>query len=122
MTKKTMRAALGATLKAEEESIKSRFDRAEALLEAKSSAPPPPTPEKVVVTVEKVKRDSFTMPIDEYELINTIKKRCLKMGFNATKSEILRGALQSLNQLSDDALDNLFRDLRKIPTGRPPMK
>ena len=64
-------------------------------------------------------RDSFTVPATDYERILTIKKRCLKTGTGASKSEVLRAGLTALDALSDRDLQSLFKKLPKVKTGRP---
>jgi len=73
------------------------------------------------VKAKKVKlvRDSFTMPETEYAVIAELKKRCLKAGVSAKKSEILRAAVAGLVKLSDSAVVTAIRRLDVIKTGRP---
>jgi hypothetical protein len=118
MTKKSIKSALGATLKAEEDAIKSRFERAEAIIEQKFEKPvPKPQPQPPVI--EKVIRDSFTMPSTDYALIGELKKRCLKSGISITKSEILRAGLLALNGLDQTSLTRIVGELAKVKMGRP---
>lgn len=67
----------------------------------------------------KLVRDSFTMPNAEYAHIAALKKRCLKAGLAAKKSEVLRAAIANLVKLSDIALLAAIRRLEVIKTGRP---
>jgi hypothetical protein len=131
MPMKDRRAALGNSMKAEEEAVKSRFERAETLL-ARNDAPslatpetiaPPPLPHRNGVREEepRVKRDSFTMPVADYELIATLQNRCLKAQTRANKSEILRAGLIALSALSEEDLAALVESLPKVKTGRPPV-
>lgn len=119
MPKKDMKSALGASLKAEEQAVRSRFERAESAMgEGKSATRTQPLPKGV----GRVIRDSFTIPDDEYEMISLIKKRCMKVGVSANKSEVLRAGLAALNGMSDRELANVFQDLARVKTGRPPTK
>ncbi|MHC5719383.1 MAG: hypothetical protein ACYTX0_46875, partial [Nostoc sp.] len=68
---------------------------------------------------EKVIRDSFTLPSGDYELIATIRQRCLKSAVNATKSEVIRAGLHILQSLSDKELIRAIESLEKVKTGRP---
>lgn len=128
MTKKSMKSALTSSLKAEDEAVRNRFEQAERLLEEKTQQAfsqqrnlqrPPledaPQPEKK----EKVIRDSFTLPSYDYELIATIRQRCLKSAVNATKSEVIRAGLHILQSLSDEELLRAIESLEKVKTGRP---
>jgi hypothetical protein len=116
MAKKNIKAALGASMKAEENSFKNRFDRAEAIFgKEASSTPQTVAPDKT----SRVIRDSFTMPEDDYGLIAEIKKRCLKAGLVVNKSEAIRAGLNALNSMSDKELLSVIEGLTKIKPGRP---
>lgn len=120
MAKKDMKIALGASLRAEEQAVRSRFEKAETALgrqkpSARQEQPKPDGESKVI-------RDSFTIPGDEYELISQIKKRCMKVGVGVNKSEVLRAGLAALDAMSDRELASLFGKLARVKTGRPPAK
>ena len=121
MPKKDMKSALGASLKAEEQAVRSRFEKAESVMGQGKPSPrvQPPPPGN---GAGKVIRDSFTIPGDEYELIAQIKKRCMKAGISASKSEILRAGLAALNAMSDRELAKVFQTLARVKTGRPVAK
>ncbi|MBD2302332.1 hypothetical protein [Nostoc sp. FACHB-190] len=128
MTKKSMKSALTNSLKAEDEAVRSRFEKAERLLEEKtepnSSQLTTSQPHDIVepAQLQKVIRDSFTLPSGDYELITTIKQRCLKSAVNVTKSEVIRAGLQILQSLSDEELVQAINGLEKVKTGRPSAK
>jgi hypothetical protein len=120
VAKKDMKSALGASLKAEEQAVRSRFEKAESVIGGGK-----PTPRAQVQPrngADKVIRDSFTIPGDEYELISKIKKRCMKAGVSANKSEVLRAGLAALNAMQDRELAKVFEGLSRVKTGRPPVK
>lgn len=119
MPKKDMKRALGASLKAEEQAVRSRFERAESAMGEGKFAP---RTKHQPNGVGRVIRDSFTIPDDEYELIAGIKKRCMKAGVSANKSEVLRAGLAALNEMSDKDLAKVFQDLARVKTGRPSTK
>jgi len=81
---------------------------------AKPAAPRPAKSQR-----PEMVRDSFTMPENEYAVINALKKRCAAAGVPAKKSEILRAAIANLARLSDAALLAAIRRLAVIKTGRP---
>ena len=112
--KRNIKDKLGASLKAEDESVSKRFQRADTELARKSAAK---TEESQ--STEKVIRDSFTMPLSDRELIKTIKKRCMKAGIDTNKSEILRAGLAALDAMNDKELMALFEGITKVKTGRP---
>src|SRR2546427_11390597 len=71
------------------------------------------------VPLEKVTRDSFTMPSTDYEKISQLRARCLKAGLSVTKSEIMRAGLHALERLSLEHLREVITSLEKVKTGRP---
>lgn len=124
MTKKSMKSALTNSLKAEDEAVRSRFEKAERLLEEKTEPNSNQLASQGQNIVEpseqqKVIRDSFTLPSGDYELITTIRQRCLKSAVNVTKSEVIRAGLQILQSLSDEELVQVLNSLEKVKTGRP---
>jgi hypothetical protein len=119
MPRKDMKKALGASLRAEERAVKSRFERAETALGGKKSRTDRQSPAEAPA---KVIRDSFTIPEAEYELISRIKKRCMKAGVSANKSEILRAGIAALDRMPDGELARAFESLARVKTGRPPVK
>lgn len=121
MAKKDMKSALGASLKAEEQAVRSRFEKADSVLGRQQKAPvrqEQPKPDGA----GKVIRDSFTIPSDEYELISRIKKRCMKAGVGVNKSEVLRAGLAALDAMPDRELTRMVQGLTRVKTGRPPVK
>ncbi|PLZ85923.1 hypothetical protein CEN44_21145 [Fischerella muscicola CCMEE 5323] len=122
-----MKSALTSSLKAEDEAVRNRFEKAESLLEERtqqtSSQPTDELPQAKdalqPVRNQKVIRDSFTLPSTDYELIAAIRQRCLKSAVNATKSEVIRAGLHILQSLSDEELVQAIESLEKVKTGRP---
>lgn len=122
MARKDMKKALGASIKAEEDAFKSRFEKAESALGGKRSASRPEPKVNGAAKADKVIRDSFTMPTTDYESIGRIKLRAMKGGFGTNKSEILRAGLAVLDQMTDKELLRVFEKLPKVKPGRPTMK
>jgi hypothetical protein len=121
MSRKDMKKALGASLKAEEQAVRSRFERAETVLSNKQ-ATPAPKEQPPRNGAGKVIRDSFTIPDSEYQLISRIKTRCMKAGIDSNKSEVLRAGLAALDAMTDQELAKLFEKLPRVKTGRPPAR
>ena len=69
--------------------------------------------------IEKVTRDSFTLPSTDYEKIGQLRAKCLKIGLSLTKSEIMRAGLHALERLSAENLREVVESLEKVKTGRP---
>jgi len=136
MPTKDRRAALGNSLKAEEEAVRSRFERAETALARNDFGPSvsgeaaekedsplrrvPASEQRFVEEEPRVKRDSFTMPLVEYELIAALQKKCLKAQTRASKSELLRAGLMALAAMTEEDLARVVEELPKVKTGRPP--
>ncbi|MEP0820274.1 MULTISPECIES: hypothetical protein [Trichocoleus] len=117
-----MKSALTTSLQAEDQAVKSRFEKAESLLGDKlpsNSQPMASTPEVKEQSPERVIRDSFTLPSGDYELIAAIRQRCLNSAFNATKSEVIRAGLHALLEMPEEELIRIISNLEKVKTGRP---
>ncbi len=67
----------------------------------------------------KVVRDSFTMPLEDYEQLKALKKQCLAQGVSIKKGELLRAGIMALTALDSNALLALLERVEKIKTGRP---
>ncbi|MDA7418340.1 hypothetical protein PGB34_18385 [Xenophilus arseniciresistens] len=68
---------------------------------------------------EKLVRDSFTMPPQDFGLIAQMKERALAFKRPAKKSELLRAGLQVLAKLSDAQLKKALDALTPLKAGRP---
>lgn len=73
----------------------------------------------VVTEKQKLVRDSFTMPKQEYELIDALKGRLLVLSTAAKKSELLRAGIVMLATLSDSELLAALARVPSLKTGRP---
>lgn len=89
--------------------------------EGVSIAKPKKPPQRVnkEVDPERVVRDSFTMPSDDYGLIAELQIDSAKLGIIMTKGEILRAGLRSLAGMTDAQLKKAVAKVEKIKTGRP---
>ncbi|NEQ52900.1 MAG: hypothetical protein F6K11_22630 [Leptolyngbya sp. SIO3F4] len=115
------------TIEAEENAVRSRFEKAESLLgekrkktkRAKGEGEQGKQPKKVKPSKSKVIRDSFSLPKDDYGLIKNLQKRCLGLAQSVSKSELVRAGLQALVKMPDAELVKVLSSLEKIKTGRP---
>mgnify|MGYP006170509945 FL=1 len=82
-----------------------------------------PAQAKAAPKAEKVKakliRDSFTMPREDWDLIQYLKERTLVFKRPTKKSELLRAGLQALVGLSDAKLQAALEKLTPLKAGRP---
>jgi hypothetical protein len=81
------------------------------------AAPPAPPLKK-----DKLVRDSFTLPREDFELIAALKDRALDFKRPTKKSELLRAGLQALAKLEPAALRAALEALRPLKAGRPKNK
>ena len=87
---------------------------------AAAPAPAPALPTKEVRAKKpKLVRDSFTIPKDEYAVIEALKQRANALAQPVKKSELLRAGLKMLAGLSDAALRSALQAVPSIKTGRP---
>jgi hypothetical protein len=70
----------------------------------------------------KLIRDSFTMPEHDVARIKTLKQRCMKLGMDVKKSELLRAGLLAMEQLEDRQLQGLVNQVERLKPGRPAKK
>lgn len=92
----------------------------------KTAATKEPVAERKEAPVKEVKakkpklvRDSFTIPKDEYAVIDSLKDRAIGLSHPVKKSELLRAGLKLLAGLSDAALRTALQSVPSIKTGRP---
>ena len=67
----------------------------------------------------KLVRDSFTIPKDEYIVIDSLKIRAGKLGQAVKKSELLRAGVKALAAMSDIQFKAALSNVPTIKTGRP---
>lgn len=89
----------------------------------KAAAPKTTKPVKVAkpakVKKPKLVRDSFTIPKDEYVVIDALKTRAGKLGQPIKKSELLRAGIKALAAMSDIQFKAALSNVPTIKTGRP---
>lgn len=73
----------------------------------------------VKVKKPKLVRDSFTIPKDEYVVIEGLKMRAGKLGQAVKKSELLRAGVKALAAMSDIQFKAALSNVPTIKTGRP---
>jgi len=71
---------------------------------------------------DKLVRDSFTLPQEDFALIGALKDRALDFKRPTKKSELLRAGLQVLAKLDQTALRATLEALRPLKAGRPKNK
>jgi len=86
---------------------------------AAKKAKPAAAPEVAKVHKPKLVRDSFTMPKDEYQVIEALKRRALGQGRHVRKSELLRAGIRALAAMNDRALLKAVDAIPTLKTGRP---
>ena len=130
------KSALAASVQAEREASQGKvprfdkFERAEAALRkpedphrtrvgAPATSGTNRTAHARTIALEKVIRDSFTMPSRDYKKITQLREKCLKAGLSATKSEVLRAELHALEDMTVENLRQVVQSVEKVKPGRP---
>ena len=67
----------------------------------------------------KLVRDSFTIPKNEYAVLDALKLRAAKLGWPAKKSEVLRAGVLALSGMGDAAFLASLTGVPAVKTGRP---
>lgn len=98
---------------------KARTARKAPARPAAKKASPKPAADKPVKAKQKLVRDGFTMPANDFALIDTLKERLLSARRPTKKSELLRAGLHALAALSADKLLATVNALEPLKTGRP---
>ncbi|WP_341763556.1 hypothetical protein [Candidatus Tisiphia endosymbiont of Beris chalybata] len=93
-----------------------KFAKADQIFESDSKFPNQDTSTN---NANKVIRDTFTISVKDYELINLCKNKLLTKHYSANKSEIVRAGLIVLSQMSDEDMLLSIQKVEKIKTGRP---
>jgi hypothetical protein len=68
---------------------------------------------------KKLVRDSFTMPAEEHQVIDKLKKKIRTTGSEVKKSELIRAGIALLDTLSIRALVAAINQVPNLKTGRP---
>ena len=85
----------------------------------KPAAKPVKVAKPAKVKKPKLVRDSFTIPKDEYVVIDALKVRAGKLGQAIKKSELLRAGIKALAAMSDIQYKAALSNVPTIKTGRP---
>jgi len=105
-----MKSALGASLKAEEQAVKSRFESTESVPAENVDLDQEQTdPEES----DQLVRDDFTL------LISRIKARCMKAGIRVNTNEVLRAGIAALDALQDGELVRSLQGELPVMTDKP---
>jgi hypothetical protein len=67
----------------------------------------------------KLVRDSFTIPKNEYTVLEDLKLRAAKLGRPVKKSEVLRAGVMALAGMGDAAFLASVTSVPAVKTGRP---
>jgi len=93
--------------------------KAKTVAAAPVAAPAPQPVKPPKAHKPKLVRDSFTMPKDEYQVIDALKRRALGLEKQVRKSELLRAGIQALAAMSDRAFLKAVNEVPTLKTGRP---
>lgn len=99
--------------------VKRAARKAKTAVAAPVAAPAPQAAKQAKAHKPKLVRDSFTMPKDEYQVIDALKRRALGLEKQVRKSELLRAGIQALAAMSDRAFLKAVSGVPTLKTGRP---
>lgn len=68
---------------------------------------------------DNVIRDTFTLPKSDYDLIEKCRNKFLENKISITKSEIIRIGVNLVSKLPNSEINNSYKLIEKIKTGRP---
>jgi hypothetical protein len=134
MPKKSFTGKLHRTIEQQDQTLQDRFTAADSVL---LNSPKEELKKHAVKPVDKtskkksaikpvfrdgdlVIRDTFSMPVGDYELIDTLRGKALKQMMTVTKSEIVRAGLLLLDSLEGKDLKTALIRVEKVKTGRRP--
>jgi hypothetical protein len=107
---------LRSTVVQQDAALVSRFDQADSVL---LKAPESTTELRPVTQKSSVIRDTFSMPLNDYALIEKLRIIANKEGRSSTsKSEVVRAGLQALDALTGQHLVEALGRLEKLVPGR----
>ena len=86
-------------------------------------SPAMPVPKTADVAAAKLKqklvRDSFTIPKQEYAVLAALKQRAIRLQRPVKKSELLRAGIAALQAMPDTELLSALQAVPSLKTGRP---
>lgn len=119
MAKKDFSSALRSTALQQKSVVEDRFSRADSVLLNPAAAPAPvPLPVSEPAAKALVIRDTFSLPPEVHELIESTRQAAAKEGILLNKSDIVRDALTMLGSLSQEQLLERMRNLKRLKPGR----
>jgi hypothetical protein len=123
MAKRSMKKALGASLKAEEQAVKNRLKtktvgrkKVKRLAKAKTVRAPKARAARSEETVQVMADGSSSYSEDQ--MISRIKRRCLKAGIRVKRSEVTRAGVAAIDAMNDSDLESLFESTRRSTASR----
>lgn len=123
MSKKDFGAKLSQTRASQDKALEERFEKADSLLLAPAApmpaaAPPKMTAPRVAKDPTLVIRDTFSLPHDDYALIDELRQAAARQGIIATKSEMVRAGLRILRSMSAEEVGKAVLQLERLKPGR----
>lgn len=113
------RDQLQKTVAAEKKSLDDRFAKADEALGSVKSPVPAPSPQ--IPQKKRVIRDAFSIPEDDYELIEKIRDRLVReLAMVRNKSEVVRAGLKLLYAMDAEQLREAVEAVERLKPGRPP--
>lgn len=113
------KAAPKAAVKAAAKPVAAPAAKPVAKVTAPKAAAKPAAPKVEKAKKPKMVRDSFTIPKNEYDVLDVLKQRAVKLGSPVKKTELIRAGMKAIAALSDAAFKAALAAVPSLKTGRP---
>lgn len=104
--------------KSVDEKLKSFQDKSDRFKNAESFFSENKEENKKDTTINIVKKDIFSFPLNDYKLIDENINRAINFKKIMNKSEVIRAGLKSLSKLDDNGFVEIINSVEKIKKGR----
>lgn len=102
--------------------VEDRFAKAESFFGDAQSPVQDEAPVLSEPLAPKVIRDTFSLPPNDYALLDQLRVRALTLGQAVNKSEFVRAGLQALMSMPEQDFRQAIAQIEKIKPGRPKPK
>jgi Arc/MetJ-type ribon-helix-helix transcriptional regulator len=120
MTKKDYSEIVRSSGRLQESNLEDRYRKADsvALIPAAADSPQPSPDSTASEAKSYVKHGTYSMPQEDYQLIEDILTKLLQTGRQTTKSEIIRAAVYRLSDFDIEQLVEAVNRLKKVRPGK----
>lgn len=77
-------------------------------------------PDPIIEKKRRATVKSFSLMNEDIEIIESLRSRLSKRMIHPSESEIIRTAIKSISEMSDEIFLEHYKALKKVPSGRRP--